>query len=206
MGEDGSGSRVCGYPYPGHPESGPPQSRHPETRHPFSGYPQIASLAGALAALLGCAHAPAPRSAEHIRVGSYDVLRIRSPATIGGEERLVDLDARGTDIADASGESHHVAASGELTMLSRGRCVLSVSVRVDGGAAGGGERLCSWRVEGDRLVIGGQEGVDAGARSVFLIRALEGQVVLEGLYDQSADGVRRDRRGQEQIVLQRRED
>lgn len=160
----------------------------------------------ALAAVAACAHAQrqVAREAE-LGEGNYRLVQIRSPTNIGGEERLVELGAQAVPVEDATGEAHQLAASGELDMLGAGRCRLQVRVSVDGEPSTAGEKACSWRVVGDELVLGGASGLDGGAHSVFRIAGAGSQIVLEGLYEESADGQRRDRRGLERIVMERRD-
>ncbi len=117
---------------------------------------------------------------------------------------MVDLSPRAIAIEDANGMPHQMTATGQFTFLTSGRCLVVVNVHIDGKVSTG-KHGCSYRIEGDRLTLGEEAGLDQGARNVFRVSQESERLVLEEIYEE-AQSVKFDRSGHERVVLQRRTD
>jgi tetrahydromethanopterin S-methyltransferase subunit F len=163
-----------------------------------------AGVAFVLAAGIGCAHLGASRPDKPaLAAGKYAVESIRSRAQLDGRDQLIEINESGTKLTDANGAEHVLTERGALVLVENGSCRLALAVSVDGEEPGISDRPCSWRVEGDRFLLGDAAG--AGTRTVYRVRRGNGRVVLEGLSDLDGEGnVVGDASGERIVLVERR--
>ena len=156
-----------------------------------------------LAAGIGCAHLGASHPEKPaLGAGKYAVESIRSRAQLDGKEQLIEINEAGTKLTDASGAEHVLTERGALVLVDNGTCRLALAVSVDGEEPGISDRPCSWRVEGDRFLLGDPTGT--GTRTVYQVRRSDGRVVLDGLSDVDPQGnVVGDARGERIVLVER---